>query len=158
MNTAVTGGGPLEADLHRHGRRGHAASTGLPAVSEAVETAYPQNPNLSAAFAGAGVQYFGSDASKAYPNPSDRRQHHAGLPGGRDRSPTERPRSIPRYPTNIYYNVSTEAQEVDEFNTLYTPDEPGRKMRGQRDHHVRDDAGNVRRQSSATSTRTCSST
>ena len=27
--------------------------------------------------------------------------------------------AVPRYPTNIYYNVSTEAQEVDEYTTLY---------------------------------------
>ena len=27
--------------------------------------------------------------------------------------------AIPRYPTNIYYNVSTNAQEVDEYQTLY---------------------------------------
>jgi len=26
---------------------------------------------------------------------------------------------VPRYPTNIYYNVSTQLQETDEFNTLY---------------------------------------
>ena len=35
--------------------------------------------------------------------------------------------AIPRYPTNIYYNVSTEAQEVDEYNTLYTPVAQGGK-------------------------------
>ena len=27
--------------------------------------------------------------------------------------------AIPRYPTNIYYNVATNAQEVDEYQTLY---------------------------------------
>ena len=27
--------------------------------------------------------------------------------------------AIPRYPTNIYYNVSTNAQEVDEYQTIY---------------------------------------
>ena len=26
---------------------------------------------------------------------------------------------VPRHPINIYYNASTEAQEVDEYNTLY---------------------------------------
>jgi len=27
---------------------------------------------------------------------------------------------VPRHPFNIYYNVSTDAQELDEYNTLYT--------------------------------------
>ena len=28
---------------------------------------------------------------------------------------------MPRHPINIFYNTSTEAQEVDEYNTLYLP-------------------------------------
>ena len=46
--------------------------------------------------------------------------HYAGaqVPGRRD-VPGRGGTGIPRYPTNIYYNVSTNAQEVDEYQTLY---------------------------------------
>ena len=50
-NTAVTGGGPLEVTYTDTGASG-TASAGPPAASEAVETAYPQNPNLIPAFSG----------------------------------------------------------------------------------------------------------
>jgi hypothetical protein len=117
--TAVTGGGALEQSFTDTGAAA-TASSGPPAVNEAVESAYPQNPSLVGAFQGVKLQYFGSDASKPYPNPalagSTTQAYAAGetfLDGTA--------RAIPRYPTNIYYNVSTEAQEVDEFNTLYTP-------------------------------------
>ena len=30
-------------------------------------------------------------------------------------------RMIPRYPTNVYYNVATQAQLTDEYNHLYLP-------------------------------------
>ena len=92
----------------------------------AIETAYEQNPVLDAAFAATldgGIKYFGSDASKPYPNPSEGAFATGAYSG------TEYPAgtsfsdagatAIPRYPTNIYYNVSTNAQEVDEYQTLY---------------------------------------
>ena len=70
-----------------------------------------------------GIKYFGSDASKPYPNPADA-SFATGAYGGaqypagasfQDAGGT----AIPRYPTNIYYNVATNAQEVDEYQTLY---------------------------------------
>ena len=91
-----------------------------------MESGYEQNPNLNAAFAGTldgGIKYFGSDASKPYPSPaaaSFATGSYGGstVPAGgtfQDAGGT----AIPRYPTNIYYNVSTNAQEVDEYTTLY---------------------------------------
>jgi hypothetical protein len=125
VNTAVAGGGALEQTFTDTGAAG-TASSGPPANNEAVESAYPQNPNLITAFAGAGVQYFGSDASKPYPDPA--------IPGSTTTASAAgetfldgTARAVPRYPTNIYYNVSTEAQEVDEFNQLYTPVAEGGK-------------------------------
>ena len=108
-------------------------STGAPTATTrpsdegaAIETAYEQNPVLDAAFAATldgGIKYFGSDASKPYPNPSNGTFATGAYSG------TEYPAgasfsdagaaAIPRYPTNIYYNVSTNAQEVDEYQTLY---------------------------------------
>ncbi|MGO9921062.1 MAG: IPT/TIG domain-containing protein, partial [Isosphaeraceae bacterium] len=124
-NTAVTGGGPLELTYTDTGAAG-STSSAPPSVSEAVETAYPQNPNLIEAFKGVGIQYFGSDASKAYPNPAIPGSTTAAYPAGATFTDGTA-EAIPRYPTNIYYNVSTEAEEVDEFNSLYTSTSEGGK-------------------------------
>jgi hypothetical protein len=124
-NKAVTGGGALEQSFTDTGTAG-AASSGPPAVNEAVESPYPQNPNLIAAFTGVGIKYFGSDASKAYPNASIAGSTTAAYPAG-STFLDGTAQAIPRYPTNIYYNVSTEAQEVDEYNEVYTPVEKGGK-------------------------------
>jgi hypothetical protein len=117
--TSVTGGGALEQSFTDTGATG-APAAAPPAASEAVESAYPQNPFLIPAFAGVKVQYFGADASKPYPNPAIAGSTTPAYAAG-ETFLDGAARAIPRYPTNIYYNVSTEAQEVDEFNTLYTP-------------------------------------
>jgi hypothetical protein len=117
--TSVTGGGALEQSFTDTGASG-TASAGPPGASEAVESAYPQNPFLIPAFAGVKVQFFGADASKPYPNPAIAGSSTPAYVAG-ETFLDGAARAIPRYPTNIYYNVSTEAQEVDEFNTLYTP-------------------------------------
>ena len=31
---------------------------------------------------------------------------------------------MPRYPTNLYYNVANRADQLDEYNFIYTPDDP----------------------------------
>jgi hypothetical protein len=116
---AVTGGGALAQKFIDTGAAG-TPSSGPPASNEAVESAYPQNPNLIPAFEGVGIQEFGSDASKPYPNPAIPGSTSAAYAAGSTFTDGTA-EAIPRYPTNIYYNASTEAQEVDEFNTLYTP-------------------------------------
>ncbi len=124
-NTLVTGGGALDQTYVDTGTAG-TPSLGPPASTEAVESAYPQNPNLIPAFAGLGIKYFGSDASKPYPNPSIAGSTTAAYPAGSTFTDGSA-QAVPRYPTNIYYNASTEAQELDEFNTLYTPTSEGGK-------------------------------
>jgi hypothetical protein len=66
------------------------------------------NPNLAPALNANGVKYTASDAS---------------------REPAARPvgsaTTVPRFPMNIYYNVATVAQEVDEYNWLYTSQADG---------------------------------
>ncbi len=117
-NKVVTNGGALEQSFTDTGAPG-SASSGPPAANEAVESPYPQNPNFIPAFAGVGIQYFGSDASKPYPDstiPGSTAPAYAAGATFADGSA----QAIPRYPTNIYYNASTEVQELDEFNTLYT--------------------------------------
>jgi Immunoglobulin I-set domain len=117
-NQLVTGGGALDQTFTDKGTAGSLVS-GLPSTNEAVESAYPQNPALASAFGGVGVKYFGSDASKPYPNPAIPGNTAAAYPAGATFTEAGA-QAVPRYPTNIYYNTSTEAQEVDEFNTLYT--------------------------------------
>jgi hypothetical protein len=122
----TTGGGAIEKTFTDTGAAG---TTGAPLTAgTAVESPYEQNPALDLAFAGTsngGIKYFGSDASKPYPNPADGTFATGTTPSGTfgaGSTFTDAGASaIPRYPTNIYYNVSTEAQEVDEYNYLYLP-------------------------------------
>ncbi|HEY4277827.1 MAG TPA: hypothetical protein VGM91_06385 [Conexibacter sp.] len=130
--TNTAGGGPISKTFTDSGST-LTGSSGAPSAATrpstegaAIESAYEQNPALNAAFAGAtggGIKFFGADASKPYPRPADgsfQTGAYAGAtyPAGAvfsDAGAT----GIPRYPTNIYYNVSTDAAEVDEFQTLY---------------------------------------
>jgi hypothetical protein len=92
-------------------------------VNAATETPYEQNTGLAAAFTAIGIKDFGSDASKPYPNPPATTFTTGTTPASEltagstfsDGGAT----AIPRYPTNIYYNASTEAQEVNEYETIY---------------------------------------
>ena len=126
-NKAVAGGGALEQSYTDTGAAGTAAAA-PPIANEAIESAYPQNPVFIPALEGVGIKFFGSDASKPYPNPTIAGSTAEAYPSGSTfiDGPA---RAIPRYPTNIYYNVSTEAQEVDEFNTLYTAEADGGKCK-----------------------------
>jgi hypothetical protein len=128
--TDTSGGGAIEKKFVDTGTAGTAATP--PSTGSAVESPYEQNPALNAAFAGTlggGIKYFGADASKPYPNPADGAFATGAFSGAQspagatfaDAGAT----AIPRYPTNIYYNVSTEAQEVDEYNYLYLPPPAG---------------------------------
>jgi hypothetical protein len=62
------------------------------------------NPNMSQALTDTGVKWFGDDASR---RPA---QWQLG-PGT----------SLPRYPTNVYYNAATRTEQLDEYNHLYLP-------------------------------------
>jgi hypothetical protein len=126
----TTGGGAIEKTFVDTGAAGTSATP--PSESTANESAYEQNPALDAAFAGTldgGIKYFGADASKPYPNPADGSFATGATPAGeypagatfQDAGAT----AIPRYPANIYYNVSTNAQEVDEYETLYDSSSTG---------------------------------
>ncbi len=132
--TNTTGGGAIQKTFTDTGAAGAlTGSSGAPTATSipadegaAVESPYEQNPVLDAAFAGTldgGIKYFGSDASKPYPNPSDG-SFATGTYAGAEDAPGATfqdagATAIPRYPTNIYYNVATSAQEVDEYQTLY---------------------------------------
>jgi hypothetical protein len=61
------------------------------------------NPYLAPALAAAGIQVVASDGS---------RESTSRLIGPA--------RTVPRHPINIFYNVGTKAEEVDEYNWIYT--------------------------------------
>jgi hypothetical protein len=98
-----------------------------PTADTAVMDPYAMNPNFTTGLANAGVSITATDASKTYPvetNPTvptavNGPQYPAGsaftlpAPGGRVIT------TVPRYPTNVYYNASTQGQELDEYNWLY---------------------------------------
>ncbi|MGV8910727.1 MAG: hypothetical protein ACOH1Y_17255 [Propionicimonas sp.] len=61
------------------------------------------NPNLAAALSANGILSIASDASRE--------------PDQRIVGPAQ---TVPRYPMNIFYNVASPAEEVDEYNWIYT--------------------------------------
>ena len=83
-----------------------AAANGIPNYNPAAvvtgEHSGLENPNMTAALAGVGVTTFAQDGSR---QPT---QYSLGAAQG-----------APRYPSNIYYNASTWADELSEYNTLY---------------------------------------
>ena len=100
-----------------------------PVVENANESPWEQNPYFNAALTAAGITTVGADASKAYPNPPDDQfgigatytgaTYTAGQPFVDGTAQV-----APRHPINVFYNVATNAQELDEYNTLYDADAP----------------------------------
>ena len=125
--TDTTGGGPVAQSYTDTGSTGTPSATAPPTVNGAVESAYEQNQSLDAAFKAIGIKTFGTDSSKPYPNPANATFANGSAPtaqypdGATFTQPSSGAQAEARYPTNIYYNVSTEAQEVDEYNHLYLP-------------------------------------
>ncbi len=126
--TDVTNGGAQTLSYTDTGAAGTAASA-PPTVNGATESPYEQNTQLAAAWTAIGLKAFGSDSSKPYPNPATA-TFTAGSPPSTQFAAGATftdggAQAEARYPTNIYYNVSTEQQEVDEYNTLYLPSSLG---------------------------------
>lgn len=66
------------------------------------------NPNMAQVLTDTGIKWFGDDNSRR--------------PAQWQLGPAL---SLPRYPTNVYYNVATRAEQLDEYNYLYLPPELG---------------------------------
>ena len=100
-----------------------------PVVENANELPWEQNPYFSSALTAAGITTVGADASKAYPNPPDD-QFGTGATYSGPTYAAGQPfvdgtaQVAPRHPINIFYNAATNAQELDEYNTLYDADYP----------------------------------
>jgi hypothetical protein len=123
--TVVGAGGALEQTYTDTGAAGTSATAPSTTANAATESAYQQNTVLPAAFTAIGIKAFGADSSKPYPNPATA-TFTTGSPPATEFAAGQTftdggAQAEPRYPTNIYYNVSTEAQEVSEYNYLYLP-------------------------------------
>ncbi len=104
-------------------RGGEEGAATPPSVNGAVLSPYGQNPVFVEALRGARVEYMATDASKPYPvTPTESRGPTYAAGATWVDGPA---RAIPRYPTNVYYNVATREQLVDEYNHLYLPPELG---------------------------------
>ena len=119
-------------------------------MENANELPWEQNPYFIPALTAAGITTVGADASKAYPDPADDAfgigatytgaTYAAGQPFVDGTSEV-----APRHPINIFYNASTKAQEVDEYNTLYDADAPDSQCQVDLDHHLLDHPVHLRR-------------
>ncbi len=84
--------------------------SGLTYSSAVVGQNQPDNPNFGLALTQAGIKSIGADAS---------RETGTRVVGGAN--------TVPRHPTALYYNTSTRAQAIDEYNWFYAaaPDGSG---------------------------------
>ncbi len=92
-----------------------------PAANGAALAPYAQNPNYLTGLLNAGVGFVATDASKTYPvDPGN--VAGAQWPQGAtftEGTPPASFRAVPRYPSNVYYNVSRQGQQLDEYNWIY---------------------------------------
>jgi Putative Ig domain len=100
-----------------------------PVVENANETPWEQNPYFTPALEAAGITTVGADASKPYPDPADDQfgigATYTGPEYAAGQAFTDGTSEVaPRHPINIFYNVATNAQELDEYNTLYSSAAP----------------------------------
>jgi hypothetical protein len=98
-----------------------ATARALPTSNGAALAPYGQNPNYLAGVTAAGVRYVATDASKGYPStPTDVNSPPlaAGAPFSEGTAGAGF-QAFPRYPSNVYYNVSKQGQQLDEYNWIY---------------------------------------
>jgi hypothetical protein len=124
--TDVTGGGELEQTYIDTGAAGTAATEPSATAENATELPWEQNPYFAPALAAVGITAVGADGSKPYPDPaSDEFGYGVDYTGAEYPAdatfalPGTNAQVVPRHPINIYYNASTDYQELNEYQTLY---------------------------------------
>lgn len=113
------GTNPRQVDLTDTGATVTAPTPGT--ANTATLDPYGQNPALLDGFAAAGVHFAATDASKTYPTmPTNVAgpQYPAGA-WFTEGPPGSGFQAVPRYPSNVYYNVSTQSQQLAEYNWIY---------------------------------------
>ena len=87
----------------------------------------------------------GADASKAYPDPPDDQFGLGATYSGATYAAGQpfvdgTAQVAPRHPINVFYNAATNAQELDEYNTLYDSSCAGLPVPDHLGDHLLDDA------------------
>ena len=82
--------------------------SGLGSYLGVLPTGQPQNPNVVTAFDNTGIRWVGDDNSA---KPTQRALGNA--------------LTVPRYPSNVYYNVASQGDQLDEYNHIYLPPPAG---------------------------------
>jgi len=127
-STNVAGGGePQETYTDTGSTAACTASCPTPPSTEsATESPWEQNEWFGPALKAVGITAVGDDGSKPYPNPADTQfgigVNYTGAEYPADSTfvvPGTSAQVVPRHPVNIYYNAGTDAQELDEYQTLY---------------------------------------
>jgi hypothetical protein len=118
-----TGSAPLVLSITDAGGAGTPST--LPAVNGAALAPYTQNPSYVPALTGAGITTVASDSSKPYPNPPSKGQplseaDPTNFPKGATFPLSPTIQAVPRYPSNVYYNVANRLDQLDEYNWIYT--------------------------------------
>jgi len=127
--TDVTGGGELvQTYTDASSATGTATPAGWipPTTQGAVESPWEQNPYFGPALKAVGITAVGDDGSKPYPNPADDPfgigVGYTGAEYAADSTflvPGTSAQVVPRHPINIYYNASTDYQELNEYQSIY---------------------------------------
>ena len=129
--TNVSGGGMSEQTFIDTGSTPACASScpTPPTTEGAVEGGWQQNPYFAPALTAVAITAVGDDGSKPYPSPADTPfgflgpgLNYTGAEYPADSTfavPETSAQVVPRHPINIYYNASTDAMELDEYQTLY---------------------------------------
>ncbi len=113
------GANPVNLTITDDGATSTAATP--PTANGATIAPYGQNPYYRDGLLGAGIRFVATDASKTYPvDPAN----VAGTqwPLGAtftEGTPPSSFQAVPRYPSNVYYNVSRQGQQLDEYNWIY---------------------------------------
>ena len=119
--TAVTDDGsePLTLTIVDNKAAGTAGAP--PAANAAAIAPYGQNPNYLAGVLNAGVRFVATDASKTYPQTPTNVASPQWPLGATftESTATASFQAVPRYPSNVYYNVSRQGQQLDEYNWIY---------------------------------------
>jgi hypothetical protein len=119
--TAPTDDGTNPLSLSIVDNQAAGTSGAPPAANGAALTPYAQNPNYLTGVLNAGIGFIATDASKSYPvTPGDiaGAQWPVAATFTEGTSPATI-QAVPRYPSNVYYNVSRQGQQLDEYNWIY---------------------------------------
>jgi hypothetical protein len=121
LSQAFTDAGAVDVTFNDSGAAG---TTGAPpATNGAAIAPYPQNPSFIPAITQAGLRTIASDSSKEYPNPPTSTTIGDGIATNFPKGAVfqDGPAlALPRYPSNVYYNVASRADQLDEYNYIYT--------------------------------------